>query len=85
MILANNSIFGRRKVYTLKITFDNISNANALVGNSSSLSNWNTFFNLPTYGNPFVKVSVNGNEVSLIGVTGVIFLTIFVWQITNNI
>jgi hypothetical protein len=51
----------------LRLTFDDIANADLLVGDSSSVEDWNTFFDLPTYGNPFTSVEVVGNEVSLIG------------------
>jgi hypothetical protein len=49
----------------LTLTFDNISNAP--VADATSISNWNTFFDLPTYGTPFTSVLVNGNEVTLRG------------------
>jgi len=51
----------------LKLTFDNITNANTLVGDASSVTDWNTFFDLPDYGNPFTSVQVVGNEIQLIG------------------
>jgi hypothetical protein len=37
------------------------------VGDSSNVDDWNTFFGLPTNGNPFTSVEVVGNEVRLIG------------------
>lgn len=53
---------------SLILTFDDIANADLMIGGSSSdVSLWNTFFDLPTYGNPFTSVSVVGNEVNLIG------------------
>jgi len=51
--------------FSVKLLFDNISNVP--VANASSVSDWNTFFSLPTYGNPFTSVVLNGNEVQLIG------------------
>lgn len=54
-------------VYTLRLLFDDIENANSLVGDSSSVSDWNIFFDLPAYGNPFTSVNIVGNEVQLIG------------------
>jgi len=51
----------------LKLLFDDITNANTLVGDASSVEDWNTFFDLPTYGNPFTSVEVVGNEVRLFG------------------
>jgi hypothetical protein len=54
-------------IQALRLTFDSIENANLLVGDASSVSDWNTFFDLPTYGNPFTSVEVVGNEVRLFG------------------
>lgn len=54
-------------IYTLKLLFNNIANANTLVGDAANISNWNTFFDLPTNGNPFTSVVIIGNEVQLIG------------------
>ena len=51
----------------LKLTFDNIANANVLVGDASSVTDWNTFFDLPAFGNPFTSVDVVGNVINLIG------------------
>ena len=56
----------------LKLTFDNITNVSALVGDVSSVSNWNTYFDLPTYGNAFTSVVVIGNEISLFGGSNII-------------
>ena len=52
---------------TLSLTFDNISNANALVGNASNVNDWNTFFDLPSWSTPFTSVTVVGNVVALNG------------------
>ena len=52
---------------SLKLTFNDIANANSLVGDASSVTDWNTFFDLPTYGNPFTSVVIVGNEVKLFG------------------
>jgi hypothetical protein len=51
----------------LRLLFDDIENANLLVGDASNLEDWNTFFDLPTYGTPFTSVTVVGNEVELFG------------------
>ncbi len=51
----------------LRLTFDSIANADLLVGDSTNVSDWNTFFDLPTYGNPFTSVVIVGNEVQLFG------------------
>jgi len=49
----------------LTLGFNNISNVP--VANASSVSDWNTFFDLPTNGTPFTSVLVVGNNVNLIG------------------
>jgi len=51
----------------LRLLFDDVTNANTLVGDASNVSDWNIFFDLPTYGNPFTSVVISGNEVQLIG------------------
>jgi hypothetical protein len=58
----------------LKLTFNSIENANALVGDSSVVANWNLFFSLPLYGTPFNSVSVVGNDVNLIGGSNITLL-----------
>jgi hypothetical protein len=52
----NNSLF-------LRLTYDSI--ANVPVADPASVSQWNTFFGLPTNGTPFTSVVVSGNEVKL--------------------
>lgn len=49
----------------LELTFDDIDNVP--VADASSLSDWNTFFDLPTYGTAFSSVEVVGNLVKLYG------------------
>ena len=63
--LTNN--YPVNQIYTLRLLFDDIANANTLVGDAANITNWNTFFNLPTYGNPFTSVVIVGNEVQLTG------------------
>ena len=41
--------------------------ANAPVADPTSVSDWNTFFNLPTNGTPFTSVIVSGLEAKLMG------------------
>ena len=53
----------------LELTFDDITNVP--VADAASVSDWNTFFDLPTYGNPFTSVEVVGNMVRLIGGSGI--------------
>jgi len=55
----------------LRFLFDDIANANLLVGDASSLEDWNTFFDLPTNGSPFTSVVIVGNEVQLFGGSGI--------------
>lgn len=49
----------------LRLIWDNINNAP--VNNPASVSDWNTFFNLPISGSVFTRVDVIGNEVRLSG------------------
>ena len=57
---------------SLSLTFDNISNADLLIGGSSSnFTVWNTFFDLPTNGSPFTSVEIAGNAVNLRGGSGI--------------
>ena len=56
----------------LILTFDNISNANLLVGDASDVSDWNTFFDLPIYGNPFTSVTIVSDSVHLYGGSNII-------------
>jgi hypothetical protein len=50
-----------------RLLFDDIANANTLVGDASNVEDWNTLFDLPTNGNPFTSVVISGNEVQLFG------------------
>jgi len=50
-----------------RLLFDDITNANLLVGDAANVSDWNTFFDLPTNGGPFTSVVISGNEVQLSG------------------
>ena len=52
---------------SITMLFDNISNADLLVGDATNVADWNVFFDLPTYGNTFMSVVVTGNSVNLIG------------------
>lgn len=51
----------------LILAFPTIGDANALVGDATNVNDWNTFFDLPTLGNPFTSLAINGAEISLIG------------------
>ncbi len=59
-------------VNALLLTFDDIVNADLLVGEASSVEDWNTFFDLPAYGNAFIGVNVIGNTVQLFGGSDII-------------
>jgi hypothetical protein len=59
----------------LSLLFDDIVNANTLVGNASNVNDWNIFFDLPTYGTSFTSVTVVGNEVRLFGGENIIMKT----------
>lgn len=52
---------------SFKLTFNDISSADLLVGDSSDVNDWNTFFNLPTLGTAFTSVQINNDEVWLFG------------------
>ena len=54
-----------------RMLFSNIIEVDAIVGDSSNVSDWNTYFDLPTLGTPFTSVSVSGNEVKLYGGSGI--------------
>ncbi len=43
---------------------------------ANALSDWNTFFDLPTNGTPFTSMSVVGDEVTLYGGSGITLATI---------
>lgn len=54
----------------LRMMFDDIANADTLVGDASNVADWNTFFSTGTEATtPFTSVIVTGNEVNLIGAT----------------
>lgn len=52
-------------IEALEITFDNIENVPVIDANN--VSEWNAFFDLPTYGNSFTSVELNENTVKLYG------------------
>lgn len=65
------TIPSQTELQALRLTFDSIENANSLVGDASNVADWNTFFDLPTYGNPFTSVTIVGNTVQLFGGSGI--------------
>jgi len=58
-----------RELSGLRLLWDDI--GNIPVGDPNSISDWNTFFDLPINGNPFTSVVVTGNEINLIGGSGI--------------
>ncbi len=56
---------------SLKLTFD----GTFPVASPSSVSDWNTFFTLPTNGTVFTSVVIVGNVAHLIGATNITFKT----------
>jgi len=56
----------------LRMLFSNILEVEGIVGDVTDVANWNTYFDLPTYGNPFTSVSVTGDEVKLYGGSNII-------------
>lgn len=55
------------EIQSLRLTFTTIEAADLLVGDSSNVADWNTFFDLPTNGNPFTSVEIIGTEIILFG------------------
>jgi len=64
-----------------RLVFDSIESADALVGDSANVSDWNTFFDLPTNGIPFTSVVIVENEVRLYGGA---YITIVSSLLSNN-
>jgi len=56
--------------FALELTWDDI--ANVPVADASSVSSWNVFFDLPTYGTAFSSVVVDVNTVKLYGGSNII-------------
>lgn len=65
----------------LNLAFDDI--ANVPVANANSVSDWNTFFDLPTYGGEFTSVEVSGNQVSLFGGSNITIKTLLFYNNVN--
>jgi hypothetical protein len=60
-------------ILPLRMLFSNISEVDAIIGDSANVSDWNTYFDLPSFGTPFTSVSVTGDEVKLYGGSNIIF------------
>ncbi len=69
---------------SLNLTFDDIANADLLVGDAGSVEDWNMFFDLPTYGNPFTSVEIVNNEVRLFGGSDIEVKTGLMYDYTYN-
>ena len=59
-------------ILPLRMLFSNISEVDAIIGDSANVSDWNTYFDLPAFGTPFTSVSVTGDEVKLYGGSNII-------------
>jgi hypothetical protein len=70
--------------FVLRLTFNSIENASILVGDASNLSDWNTFFDLPTLGNSFTSVEIDGTTVVLYGASD-ITVKDYLFQANNNL
>jgi len=57
------------QINALELTWDDITNVP--VADATSVSDWNTFFDLPTNGSVFTSVEVVGNVVKLYGGSGI--------------
>jgi hypothetical protein len=68
----------------LTISWNNIANADALVGDASNVENWNTYFSIPIASNKFTSVSIVGNNVTLIGGKNIYILS-YLFYGNNNI
>jgi hypothetical protein len=66
----------------LELTWDDL--ANVPVVDPASVDDWNTYFELPTYGNPFTSVIISGNTVKLIGGSN-IYLKELLFQFDSHI
>ena len=51
----------------LTLGFNTITDADTLVGDSSNVSDWNSFFNHLSWSTPFTGVTINSNSVTLTG------------------
>lgn len=51
----------------LRLFFADIEEVNAVIGDITNVNDWNDFFDLPAYGNPFKSVEIFVNEVRLYG------------------
>lgn len=80
-VLVNGNIYYPFEGYSgdLTISFNNISNANLLVGDATNLNDWNNFI-VRNYGIPFTAINVVSNTVTLTG-GGNVYLAN---QFTNN-
>jgi hypothetical protein len=59
----------------LTLGFDNITDADSLVGDSSSIEDWNLFFELPGWSTEFTDLVINEDEVTLIGGENIVLLS----------
>jgi hypothetical protein len=55
----------------LKLVFNSVEGAEYYVSNLQDVSDWNNFFELPDFGNPFTSVEVDGATIFLYGGSGI--------------
>lgn len=70
---------------SLTLEFNSVAGAQEYVPNLTSVASWNNFFDLPTYGNPFTRVSVNGATVSLYGGSSIILRTFLFVNVNDSL
>ncbi|MEI7527090.1 MAG: leucine-rich repeat protein, partial [Mariniphaga sp.] len=70
-LLDNNTVTISPHLIPLKLFFDDIDNADLLVGDSTDVGDWNTFFGLPVNGTAFTSLIISGNIVKLYGGGGI--------------
>ena len=78
---TTNTTGGIIRYEALELTFNSI--INAPVADPTSLSDWNTFFDLPTYGGAFILVEVVGDVVKLYGGNGITLANNIFYANTN--
>jgi hypothetical protein len=65
---VGNKILREGESPGLSLSFDDIANADLMIGgDSADVADWNTFFDLPTNGTAFGSVVVDGDTVKLYG------------------
>ena len=55
----------------LTLEFSSVEGAQEYVANLTSVAEWNTFFDLPSFGTPFTRVAVDEATITLYGGSGI--------------